>query len=80
VNTSDAKQKWCPLARTIGSFSSGLTVGSQAVNLPAAINRNGGGVPWDCKCLAEECMFWRRHALDSTDGFCGAAGNNVWST
>jgi hypothetical protein len=72
---TEAKQKWCPLARA-----------SDIGNQPVSVNRRGREPDADCMCIASACMAWRwADGLDLIDsmvaerngsrrGFCGAFG------
>jgi hypothetical protein len=79
MTRSDAKQKWCPMARGTQGTTVNVTFNNQPMftitGIPAAAaNRSGDGPAWDCKCLADGCMMWRQHGLDRDDGHCGLAG------
>lgn len=89
MTESEAKTKWCPLART-GIFQSashgyGVGVGGVAVNRGVYALQDGTSPinpERDCKCVASACMFWREnqpaieaaHGRTDAQGFCGAAG------
>ena len=58
-----ATGKWCPMARIYNG------------NRPS-YNRSGDGSRlFESRCLAEECMMWRRaeNTVDNV-GYCGLAG------
>jgi hypothetical protein len=63
MTEADAKQRWCPFARSPISDDDGA----------AAVNRKLRGDPdLGCLCLASGCMAWRWYGDDL--GYCGLAG------
>lgn len=67
LTEDEAKQKWCPEARTVFSDGDG------------AINRTilGYGDDEGWRCLASECMAWRWQPAKTARpkwGYCGAFG------
>lgn len=87
MKIEEAKQKWCPMARSswihsnIPSTNYPTTTNNKVFieNMPstiaaAAVNRSGGVAASDCRCLANGCMMWRTVLNDPADGHCGLAG------
>ena len=71
MTEGEAKEKWCPFAR------------SQMLGL--VVNRDGFGSPYDISlCIGSACMAWRRREPPgpqppdapepSDEGWCGLAG------
>ena len=76
---SEAKTKWCPMAREMARD------GDATVSANFGVNRNGG--EWRSPCIGSACMMWRDiHEYSNgvgdgfTDptkplaGYCGLAG------
>ena len=61
MTEADAKQRWCPFARS--------EYGDHAVNREPNGSPDRGAL-----CLASACMAWRTSPLDPDDGYCGLAG------
>ena len=59
MTETEAKQKWCPMARRV--FEG------------ATFNRDeSGGIADTCLCVGARCMMWRWVMVDN--GRCGLAG------
>ena len=80
MTEDEARQKWCPFVRVMYSYGEG-DPGAVA----ASVNREGGVIPHDCRCIASDCMAWRYDpqatAFDAEltgkerpHGYCGLAG------
>lgn len=78
MTEDEAKQKWCPFARTAFSWTErpvlkqcgpGAMMG-EAVLATATVNR-APSMADPCNCLASGCMAWRWGCGD--DGYCGLA-------
>jgi hypothetical protein len=64
LTEDEAREKWCPFARTSGGTEEDL-----------AINREYGGEPdVGALCLASDCMAWRWMNEVTGRGYCGLAG------
>jgi len=64
MKIEDAKQKWCPFARSYASHDSSA----------ASINREWDGSPDNgTMCIADRCMAWRELRDNGvvTGGCCG---------
>lgn len=65
---ADAKKKWCPFVRT--GLNAGMAVNHHIGSRTGA--PHAGDVHEETRCVASECMMWRRSFGD--DGYCGLAG------
>lgn len=66
---AEAKDKWCPFARTYEQAGSDGN--------PVSVNRAAmsSGIMPDCRCLASACMAWRWiESRVGEGGYCGLAG------
>jgi hypothetical protein len=70
---AQARQTWCPFARSMEGGDGNREWKAKAVALPA-----------DCMCVASQCMAWRWAPQTDTHekpqaGFCGIAGSAGWA-
>lgn len=72
MTEEDARQKWCPFARTFDG-----PIVAQKVAAVASVNRIGNEISIHCRCVAAECMAWRWDKLSAGEGHCGLAGDAV---
>jgi hypothetical protein len=74
VTEDEARGKWCPFARRASTRSDYDSV----VRAMASINRIGedGRPDPECRCVASDCMAWRRVDLLRNDGYCGLTNND----
>lgn len=63
----EARTKWCPFVRYVEIDNDG------AVATPAYNRDCEEGNP-GCRCIASDCMAWRRWTLTPEEGHCGLAG------
>jgi hypothetical protein len=82
----EAKTKWCPLVRQLGTLKQPPLAGASDYVVAAGSQNRGyamGGALDNCRCIASECMAWRRAGKTWTDekdgsqqqgGYCGAFG------
>lgn len=75
MTETEARSKWCPLAR-VTNWSSQMTGGG----INATNRQENGSVMAQSKCIASSCMAWRKIADSEFDefgnlpGYCGAFG------
>lgn len=72
VLEAEAKQRWCPMARTLGYESDVTRVGGEPQLVAASINREPGEYDKQGnetvvtygrhRCLGSACMWWRWHS------------------
>lgn len=78
MTEEEAKTKWCPFARVVGSL--GEIEGAADLHIVTGNrnNPNGNGPTELPKCLGSGCMAWRHTFNDALskikDGHCGLAG------
>ncbi len=65
MHTEDeAKTKWCPFARTLGTLSGPRQPGEPDNVIAFGPENRGyqmGGALHNCMCIATACMAWRKH-------------------
>lgn len=82
MTEQEAREKWCPFARTIKTTSfNGVPqweVAGNRVDANPVLGIRGEDSPWPCRCIGPDCMAWRwqspatREAISR--GYCGLAG------
>lgn len=64
LSTADeAKKKWCPLARSLGTLIQPAQPGGPEHVVATGGQNRGyqmGGALHNCMCIAAECMAWRK--------------------
>ena len=68
MKESEAKTKWCPLARIATADRNGDNCSTVAPNRVV----RGPGVTDMANCIGSACMAWQR--VSDTEGYCGAFG------
>lgn len=84
VTEQEAREKWCPCARTAIGEDFEDDRGMQLVSANRAMDYQ---TPHHCRCIASECMFWRwadeyevvvksetATGKANRRGYCGLAG------
>lgn len=88
MTEEDAKTKWCPLVRQLGTLRQPALPGGTDYVVAAGSQNRGyamGGPLDNCRCIASACMAWRtgiwdhQRNLEPKDrtpgvGYCGAFG------
>jgi hypothetical protein len=65
----EARQCWCPFARTLDYAVDTARQGSDPQLVGASVNRRAGNnFDPDIMCVASECMAWRWGGMRKTDG------------
>src|SRR5216684_692661 len=62
LTESDAKKKWCPLVRQLGTLKQPPLAGATDYVVASGSQHRGyavGGALDNCRCIASECMAWR---------------------